>query len=98
MFSNFVPPIDYPSINPPVIRLPDLDVGLGDLGDQFKKKTKDNALTLAKFLIDVNIKTDLKQQLEPLIQDAFNKLETFLKDIASTVENLLANRRQCLRI
>jgi vacuolar-type H+-ATPase subunit E/Vma4 len=96
MFSSFVPPINYPSINPPVIRLPDLDVGIGDLGDLFKKKSKDSALTLAKFLVDVNIKTDLKQQLEPLIQEAFNKLESFLKDIASAAENLLGKSKVML--
>lgn len=96
MFSSFFPPINYPSINPPVIRLPDLDVDLGSLGDQFKKKSQDSALTLAKFLVDVNIKTDLKQQLEPLIQDAFNKLESFLKDIASVAENLLGKSKAML--
>ncbi len=93
MISSFIPPVNYPSIKPPVMRLPDLDVGLGDLGEQFKKKSQDSALTLAKFLVDVNIKTDLKQQLEPLIQDGFNKLESFLKDIAAAVENLLGKSK-----
>lgn len=95
-FSSFIPPINYPSINPPIIRLPDLDVDLGDLGDLFKKKSQDSALALAKFLVDVNIKTDLKQQLEPLIQNAFNKLESFLKEIAAAAENLLGKSKTML--
>ena len=94
--SSFIPPINYAAINPPVIRLPDLDVSLGDLKDLFKKKSQDSALTLAKLLVDVNIKTDLKQQLEPLIQDAYNKLESFLKDIASAADNLLGKSKTML--
>ncbi|MGB7416776.1 MAG: hypothetical protein WA902_21445 [Thermosynechococcaceae cyanobacterium] len=96
-FLSFIPPISYPSsLGPPVIRIPDLDINIGDLSNKFKDLSKDSALTLAKFLVDVNVKTDLKEQLEPLIQEAFTKLESFLNDVASAADNLLGKSKKML--
>ena len=95
-FSILTAPTNYFSINPPVIRLPDFNFVPGDLSEQLQKKSKDSAFTLARFLLDVNIRTDLKQQLEPLIQDAFNKLSSFLGEVVAAAENLLGRSRQLL--
>lgn len=74
---------------------------LGDVGDRLGDGLGDELRGIPQGigsafdnLLTVNIKTDLKEQLEPLIEQAFSKLESLLKEIASVATDLLSKSKK----